>query len=285
MLESGPPTVTMPDLMERHEVLLLDAYGVLIHHTGALPHAAALLDRLNSGGVPYFIVTNDASRLPATTAARLAGMGLTVSAERIISSGTMLGHYFQEHGLHGARCAVLGTADSLELVRLAGGEVVPPGQDAPVLVVCDEAGFDFIQVLDDTVSMLLTRLDRGAPVRLVLPNPDLIYPKTEHGYGITAGSMALLIEGILSQRYPGQPGLLFERLGKPNPPIFQAALARAGVTTRQVVMVGDQPSTDIRGANAAGIPSALVSTGLHKRAVAELSSQEQPTYLLSSLRL
>ena len=275
----------MPWLLDHFEVILLDAYGVLIHHAGPLPHAAALLDHLNSAARPYFIVTNDAARLPDTTAAKLAGMGLTVPVERIISSGTLLPAYFQTHGLQGARCAVLGTLDSLELVRRAGGEVVPAGQDAPLLVVCDEAGFDFPRQVDDILSMLFHRLDRGDPVRLVLPNPDLVYPKTDSGYGITAGSLALLLEGALEQRYPARDDLRFERLGKPNQPIFQAAQARSGVSPRELVMVGDQPGTDIRGANTAGIASCLVPTGLNNRAAADLPAAERPTYLLPSLEL
>lgn len=271
----------MPWLIAQHEVLLLDAYGVLIHHTGPLAGAAELLDNLNRTGKPYYILTNDAARLPATTAAKLQGMGIAVPAERIISSGTLLPEYFAGEGLTGARCAVMGTPDSVELVRQAGAEVVPHGQDAAVLVVCDEMGFDFVQVMDDTLTMLFGRLDRGDPVRLVLPNPDLVYPKTESGYGITAGSIALLLEGALAQRYPQQPELRFVRLGKPNLPIYAAAEARAG--TRDMVMVGDQPGTDILGANRYGIPSALVPTGLsgHGAPDADL----RPTYLLPSLEV
>jgi len=285
MTDASPKTVSMSWLLDRHPVLLLDAYGVLIHHTGPLPNAAALLDHLNETDRPYFIVTNDAARLPETTAAKMAGMGLSVPREKIISSGTLLPTYFESHGLQGAPCAVLGTPDSLELVRRAGGQVAASGQDASVLVVCDEAGFDFPEQVDDSLSMLFARLDRGDPVRLVLPNPDLIYPKTETGFGITAGSLALLFEGALAQRYPGRDDLRFERLGKPNLPIYQAALARAGVSPQELVMIGDQPGTDIRGANAAGIPSALVPTGLNNRSAADLPPPEQPTYLLPSLEL
>ncbi len=281
MDSTTPSTVSMAWLIERHEVLLLDAYGVLNHHNGPLPGAPELVRHLNRLEKPYFILTNDAARLPETTARQLQGMGIPVPAERIISSGTLLPGYFEQEGLAGAPCAVMGTPDSLRLVELAGGEVVPPGQDAGILVVCDEMGFNFVQIVDDLISMIFTRLDRGDDMRLVLPNPDLIYPKTEQGYGITAGSIALLLEGILAQRYPGREGLRFVRLGKPNLPIYRAAQEQAG--TRDLVMVGDQPGTDIRGANAFGIPSALVSTGLSSQQGSD--PEEVPSYLLSSLEI
>lgn len=44
---------------------------------------------------------------------------------------------------------------------------------------------------------------------------------------------------------------------KPNPKMFAAALALAG-TPERVWMVGDNPTADIAGAQAAGIPSILV---------------------------
>lgn len=46
--------------------------------------------------------------------------------------------------------------------------------------------------------------------------------------------------------------------GKPGTKGFRAALARAGVSADQAVMVGDQIFTDILGANRAGIATVLV---------------------------
>ena len=94
----------------------------------------------------------------------------------------------------------------------------------------------------------------------MLPNPDLIYPTAEGGFGIASASVALLFEAALELRYPGRPELRFERLGKPHPAMFEEARRRSG--TSDMVMIGDQPETDIRGANAFGIHSALVDTGI-----------------------
>ena len=41
----------------------------------------------------------------------------------------------------------------------------------------DEAGYPFLETLDHVLSVVLYRAERGEPMRLVLPNPDLIYPK------------------------------------------------------------------------------------------------------------
>jgi ribonucleotide monophosphatase NagD (HAD superfamily) len=72
----------------------------------------------------------------------------------------------------------------------------------------------------------------------------------------------------------------FEPLGKPHRPIFDAACAR--LATRNVVMVGDQLATDIRGANDAGLVSALVRTGVGAFD-GHVAAGAVPRYVLDSL--
>lgn len=287
MSTSEPERITVDQLVERFAVMLLDAYGVLVHHDGALPGAAELVTWLNRSGKPYQIVTNDASRLPSTSAARFHRMGLAIPEERIITSGSLLAPYFAQHGLEGARCLVLGPEDSARYVTDAKGEVVTPDPgndrfipDADVLVVCDEVGYRFVETVDQVLSALFRRFDAGRPMQLLLPNPDLVYPKgASRSYGITAGSIARLFEGALQQRYPGCDGITFVRLGKPAAPIFVEAVRRTQTEAIQMVMVGDQLDVDIKGANDFGIPSALVSTGL-TRPDQLASSAILPTYLM-----
>lgn len=249
---------TIDELVERYSALLFDAYGVLSYSVGALPGAVELIDRLNRIEKPYYVLTNDASALPESRAARYRKVGLIMDAERIITSGSLLRGYFAEHSLSGARCAVLGTEDSAEYVRLAGGEVVPAADRFDLLVVGDQSGFPFEDGVNAVLTALFRMFDAGDAPRLVLPNPDLVYPNDD-GFGMASGSVALIIEAALRQRYP-ERGLEFERLGKPNGAIFEAALGLTG--TRDMVMFGDTLETDIRGANAFGIDSALVAGGV-----------------------
>jgi ribonucleotide monophosphatase NagD (HAD superfamily) len=84
------PPITVEQLIGRYAVLLLDAYGVLVSSAGALTGAADLIDRLNHDGKPYFVVTNDASKLPATAARRYRGFGLAIDEAGFITSGSSL---------------------------------------------------------------------------------------------------------------------------------------------------------------------------------------------------
>ena len=121
--------ITIEALIERYAVLLLDAYGVLVNDSGALAGAADLIRMLNRTQKPYYLVTNDASKLPQTTAARFQSYGLEIAPNRIITSGTLLKNHFKIHNLQGARCVVLGPDDSAQYVVDAGGKVVPPAED------------------------------------------------------------------------------------------------------------------------------------------------------------
>jgi HAD superfamily hydrolase (TIGR01450 family) len=275
--------ITFDRLIERYAVLLLDAYGVLVHTSGALNGAAELISGLNRIKKPYFILTNDASRLPQTGAARFKKYGLEIEPDRIITSGQLIEGYFKTHHLEGARCVVLGPEDSTRYVKLAGGQVVSPDEAFEVLVICDEGGFPFIETVDKVLSALFHKFNDREEVHLLLPNPDLIYPKSDQDFGITSGSIALVLEAALRMRYPDRSDLRFTRLGKPHAAIFQEAFRRSG--TRDVVMVGDQLETDIRGAKEMGIDSVLVSTGVTQTHETRIPEALRPTYLLHSLSL
>ena len=254
----SPVPTTIAELIERYDGLLLDAFGVLVDDRGVLPSGAALLAELARRGTPYAIVTNDASRLPSTYAASFAHHGITVPPERVVTAGSLLRGYFHDRGLVGARTCVLGTPDAFTYVRDAGGAPVAlePGMAFDALAVCDDSGTPFVSGIELAFSAAVRAIEAGRTPALVLPNPDLIYPKGHGEYGFTAGAMALLIETALARRFPGR-GLVFDRLGKPEPHLFAEARRRLG--GRRVVMIGDQLETDVAGAQAAGIDAALLA--------------------------
>lgn len=269
----------MSSLVERYDGVLLDAYGVLVDGSGALPGARALIETLDRTATPYAIVTNDASRSQATYARRFAELGLPIPGERVVSAGSLIPGYFREAGLAGARAAVLGTADSIAFVAEGGGVpvAIEPGFELDALVVCDDAGFPFLAALELTLSAVVRALDAGRTPALILPNPDLVYPKGGGELGVTAGSIALVIEHAIARRC--HRTIPFVHLGKPEPRIFREAAASIGVPLDRVVAIGDQLETDVAGARAAGISVALVE-GVSRWAP---NHAIVPTYLLRSI--
>ena len=153
----------------------------------------------------------------------------------------LLGSYYASQGLAGAPTIVLGTEDSNRYVQQAGGRVVGSDDElAEVVVVADDDGYELLETVNQVVTVLLKRLDRGQRTHLLLPNPDLLFPRAEGAYGITSGAIAALIESVLRLRDP-QGGLRFVPLGKPHRPMFEAAVQLdPAVDRRRIVMVGDQ---------------------------------------------
>ena len=278
------PTIDPAGLVARYDVFLVDAYGVLVDHARALPGAEPFLRRLREARRRFVVVSNDASRLPRTAAERFAGFGLPIGEDDIVMSGQALVHWFAQRGCKGKRTVVLGPADSIEWARRAGARVVAwddPSASPEVIVVADDDGYPFLQGIEAAIAHAIGRLDAGLPIELVLPNPDLVYPKGPGALGLTAGSVALLIERALAQRYPDPPR--FCALGKPHTAIFELALQRLGVSPEdRVVMIGDQLDTDIRGAAAAGIDSVLVRSGVAS-AGKMASSGPVPTFQMDAL--
>ncbi len=276
-------TTTTTDLLARYDVFFLDAYGVLVSSNGPLPGAAEFLGRLAEAGKSALILSNDASRSAQTSWRRYRGFGLPLAPEQILTSGALLRDHYARAGLAGAPTIVLGTEDSAEYVREAGGRPVANGDlAAEVVVVADDDGYDFLEAVNEVVTVLLARLDRGHQTQLLLPNPDLLFPRGPGSFGITAGSIAAMIEEILKLREPGG-SLRFIPLGKPHAPMFEAAMRKSPTQDRsRIVMIGDQVVTDIRGARDFGLDSVFVQSGIGREADCRLHGVS-PTWLLDRL--
>ena len=74
-------------------------------------------------------------------------------------------------------------------------------------------------------------------------------------------------------------------VGKPHTPLYDLSAQVLGVGPEQTLAIGDRLDTDIAGANAAGMPSLLVLTGVHGvREAARATAAERPRYLAMDLR-
>ena len=70
-------------------------------------------------------------------------------------------------------------------------------------------------------------------------------------------------------------------MGKPHPTMFEEAFRRAN--TLNLAMIGDTPSTDVRGANNVGITSVLVETDGGSVDLRSLPEGDRPDFRLRGL--
>lgn len=277
-----PRSITFDALRERHAAILFDAYGVLVDAEGARPGAAQAIARLNRANQPFLVVTNDASRSAGRAADRLSRLGIAVGPEHILSSGMMIAPALREMNRCDMRVVVIGTHDSAEYAREGGVEVVNASvrNPADVVVIADEGGPETLSIMDDVLSMVVAAVRAGTSPRLLLANPDLIYPIGAASFGFTAGALALMLEHAL-ELVLGQRAPKFEPLGKPSARIFTEARVRVGVD--DAVMIGDQVHTDIAGAHSVGMASALLLGGVSHNRADEEWGEWTPHYVLNSL--
>jgi HAD superfamily hydrolase (TIGR01450 family) len=278
---TSPAQIDADELATRYDGLLIDAYGVLVHTQGAFPGASQFVERLKAAGKPFCVITNDASRLPSSCAAKYRRDGVAIADEQVITSASLIEPHLEENDLSDARVALLGPEESKAYVRNTAARLVDPRrEDFDVLVICDESGYPFVSTIDDVLTRLLDRIDAGDPPAMLLPNPDLIYQRSASSYGITSGSVAAMLEAILASRYPNRD-LRFERLGKPHSRMFERGVELCG--TDNVVVLGDQLETDIRGARDAGLDCALVTTGLDHGALDWDQHELSPDFIVPGL--
>ena len=108
-----------------------------------------------------------------------------------------------------------------------------------------------LALFDDVVPGLAALRQMGLKLG-VITNLDTTGDKVIANFGLTGH-----VDFAVTSREAG--------VEKPHPPIFVAALQRAGVPAEEAAHVGDQPDTDIKGALAVGMRPVLMDrSGLHR---------------------
>ncbi len=192
------------------------------------------------------MLTNDASRRRESAARRYQHLGLHIETEQIITSGSLLTTHFAQHHLRGSRCWVLGTDDSRQEALDAGAELLDYREDLPddaidALIICDDEGYPFLPTVERALSLIVRRMSTqvAPPIHLILPNPDLIYPKRPGHFGFTKRRRRAADRArVVAPSPESPPSARFIRLGKPYAPIFDAAASLS--LARHPVMIGDQ---------------------------------------------
>lgn len=280
-MSDTPQKVTIPFILNNYEVLLIDAFGVLMNTKGALEGAVDFINELNRTGKEYFILSNGSLYNALQNQGNYARRGFDIPKERIISSGTLIEKWVEQEKLKNKRFLVLAPEPTKSLVRDAGAIVCEElDESADVLLIGDPKGYNYLEEIEFAITLLYKSIDSGNPIRVLVPNPDVIYPKENKAYGITAGALALLLEKAVALRYPKNI-FQIEYLGKPYNPIFEEAFHR--VKHKKMVMIGDQLETDIKGAVHFGIDSVLIGTGITNLSNLSFHDGIRPTYLLDNL--
>lgn len=228
-----------------HTALLIDMDGVLFHGNRALPGAAALLAAIADRR--HCFVTNNPIRSPLAIVEHFSALGLPRPLPaQIVTSAEATAQWLAAQ-IPGFRYFAIG-APGLDEALSAYGDADPDAAD--VVVVGEGPGIDYA-TLTTAINLILRRC-----ARLVCTNPDHNVDATIDGqHRVLPGGGALVAPIAVAT------GVEPTFIGKPNPLLYEIAMARLGVGPGDCVMIGDRPDTDIAGAHALGMRSALVRSG------------------------
>ena len=253
--------------------LIIDMDGVLWHGENAQAGLIEFFQTLRELRLPFVLATNNASMTAEQYVEKLARMGVTVSLTEILTSGMATALYLAKHyHPEQTRVFVIGglglRQPLLDLgFTLTGLYETGPDQRAH-LVVC---GLDRDLSWD---KLATATLNIRAGAYFIGTNGDTSLP-TEHGF--THGNGAIL--AALQAATGVQPTII----GKPEPIIYQQAMAVLGLDMNYTVAIGDRLDTDILGAVHAGIRSIMVLSGINTEADLQRVAY-QPTWVLPDIR-
>ncbi|QBJ94699.1 HAD-IIA family hydrolase [Rhodococcus sp. ABRD24] len=251
-------------LREKYDVLLLDLDGTVYQGPHAIPGAREALER---GSQRLLYVTNNASRSPAEVADHLRALGFTPGDDDVVTSSQSAARLLAEHVQPGSAVLVVGTDALAAEVERVGLRPVRRFVENPAAVVQGHSpGTDWGILAEATLAIRAGALWIAANLDSTLP--------TERGLVLGNGSMVAAVRTAT-----GREPLV---AGKPSAPLMEDALRRAGAS--RPLVVGDRLDTDIAGANAVGIDSLLVLTGVSTAAdLLRAAPDHRPTYVSESL--
>src|ERR687894_2691688 len=227
-------------IAERFDAFLFDLDGVVYLGDELLPGSEEALSRLREAGKEVRFLTNDPRPTRAQVCRRLAGMGVKVGTEEVITSGWATASYLLQNDVESAY--VIGSRGLASEIGVVGVEVVDRGPCEVVVVGSDE------HVSYSHIRQASQYILEGAP--FIATNADGSFPSPK---GPLPGTGAI-VEAVKATTNE-EPVVV----GKPFPPMYDIALEDLSTTRERTVMIGDTLDSDITGAKRAGISGVLVS--------------------------
>jgi HAD superfamily hydrolase (TIGR01459 family) len=257
----APPLPVIDGIREfsrSYAAIFCDVWGVLYNGAGHFPHAAEALHRYRVRGGYVALVTN-ASRPDAEVRRQLVDAGLPENCfDDLVSAGELTLREIIARG--NAACFHLGPARDDGLFAAAsartGKAVRRVDADEADYIVCTGLYDEISEKPEDYDPLLAPLAARG--LEMLCANPDIV---------VANGDRLVYCAGALAERYLALGGRA-TMYGKPWPPIYDEALARArrargDLPPTGILAIGDGAFTDLAGAGRAGLDCLFVTGGVH----------------------
>ena len=258
--------VALAPRLSHYDGVLLDLDGCLWLGDEVVDGAREAVATLRAAGKRVAFITNNPRRSPDEYVRKLWRLGFQAAAEEVVTAGTATQLYLARRG--GGAAFVIGPQALVDQVALAGMRVVN-GTDlatrADVVVVAGHERFDYAELRTAMQAVLRGALFVGTSRDPTYPMPDGLWP----GSGAVIAAL---------ETAAGRDADVI--IGKPQAPMYDAA--RTVVGEGRLLAVGDRVDSDVAGAQAAGLDSALVLSGVTS-ALEGARADPPPTHVAASL--
>lgn len=244
--------------------LLFDLDGTVYLGEAALPGSVAAIAELRRRGKRTLFISNKPLEPRAAYAAKLTRLGIPTAPIEVITSASVLAAFLAQTAPD-LTYYVIGEANLRTELCSHGLRLAPELTEQDAQGVLNPAGIDGVIVAFDRtldyrkLNTAYQALRNGA--RFFATNADKTCPMPG-GDIPDAGATLAALEHLTGR----QVELV---AGKPSPLITQVALDQLRLPPARCLMVGDRLETDIRMGQHAGMKTAVVLTGVARRAEAE----------------
>ncbi len=245
----------LSEVIGNYDAVILDLWGVVHDGVTPYPNSVTAMKALKDAGIPVALLSN-APRRSSVVIARMEEMGIDRDLYGpAVASGEIAYHQLRDrvdawYAKLGRKVFRVGPVRDHSMFEDQDVEVVDRLEDADwMLVTGPDDDNDPVSKYEDMLHLAVSR-----DVPMLCPNPDR---------EVIRGGERIICAGAIAGRYEELGGdVRWE--GKPLASAYDFCLQAFDMgPDARLLVVGDSLSTDVAGANAAGLDIAFVTGGIH----------------------
>ncbi|MGC1617381.1 MAG: HAD family hydrolase [Candidatus Acidiferrum sp.] len=265
---AATPSPSAIERLRNSRAFVFDMDGTLVlgdktnHGLNPLPGALEITRWLSARSVPFVLFTNGTARTPKQYLETLREVGFPLTDSAVMTPASSAADLFSRRGYK--RILTLGGEGLEESLRLAGLETVAPEGKPEVDAVL--VGW-FREFTFGALEAACHAAWSGAK----------IYSCSQSLYFATAHGKALGTSRAISAMIKDLTGARIHVIGKPALDALRCAAKHLGVSTKELAVVGDDPSLEVPMALRGGALAVAVNTGIGAaESFAHLPEKQRP---------
>ena len=241
-------------VVDTYDLFFIDLWGVVHNGINLYDYSIEVLDNLAAAKKEFVLLTN-APRPNATVINFLKKIGLKRYFKNVFTSGEAAQKYlFNE--LKKKKFFHIGPVKDHDLFKNIEKNKVLNIEDSDYLLCTG-----LFENHENNLNYYKNLFSNQISKKMICTNPDLIVDRGEKRE-YCAGSVAKSFEEIKGE-------VIY--FGKPHPPVYNLSTK---IKNKNILCIGDNLNTDIKGANIQNFDSLLITNGIHKKEILDTDLKE-----------